>query len=723
MGAFFEAAWARCHRRAVSTRGIDAAICYRFVEMLVCALALAKAFRQDVLEGLFVAPDGLRDLACAAQIVRDHAVYYFGPNIHALQFGHLGPLYYYFLALPLALRSTATALSLWFFAWHALEVVLVLALGRQLVGRRAAWVALLILCAASRRGLLQHSLEHETFVLPFVLLSTLALLAHERRGHPLALVGALLLAGVAAQFQSLAVCQLFLVAASRRRSRRAVGAPLALACAVAFALPFALALIPDLLGAPPPGPLLRLDDGFDEALIHQSLVPIVLVAAAAAAYGGRAARSYPACLWLAGLAAASCVPLLVGWTTRDPAADFALRFFSFAAHVQGGPPELTSGRSAEWAELLSPQLVLGLAVALGAALRSRLGLARIYGRLGAAPLFVVAPTLAVFAAHPSFLYLSSALVWLAYAVAYGVDQLLAPRRGSILRAAGLAAVAGPALAAALLLPAVAEWVHYSSGPTTRAVDGIMTVDRDLRRFARAHDFALADLRGRVHGVDASGRTFCPWGGVCQTLLELNDLGPGARPPDPSAPHLRWTRLPGAATGDPLPERFSGEVESYVPALRYDSAIVLAGTGVNPQLLQLPYERTVCPSIGRWPEPGSFVDRGTCHSPTGPLDVTVERDPTEASRRGLGDAINVLALNISQGLPRGETAEPCAIEAWQDDRRATPRLLATRLNPGRGAWDRRWMVWRVDLAPYTRRSRLRVILRCDALARLDVWDAP
>jgi hypothetical protein len=113
----------------------------------VLTLGLALAFGTYVaaraaLVGPEVDADALRDLFAALDIARHGSFYADGPAVTLIgsEF-HLGPAYYYLLALPLRLWNGAQAIPWWVGLWQATTLLVLFDTARRLFSRRTALVA------------------------------------------------------------------------------------------------------------------------------------------------------------------------------------------------------------------------------------------------------------------------------------------------------------------------------------------------------------------------------------------------------------------------------------------------------------------------------------------------------------------------------------------------------------------------------------------------------
>jgi hypothetical protein len=186
--------------------------------------------------------DTTRDVAAAYAIVADGARPLTGPLFGSTF--HLGPVWFYVLAIPLALHASWLAPSLFVAALASLQFPLAYAAGRRLVDRRLGllWCALLALPGWGSFLLVGFAHTNAVPVTVMLLIYTLVRLA--RDGHPawLAAAGATLALAIHAHPSTAALAPVVAVVAVRRL--RDVGVLLrwgGLALA-AFALPFAPAL-------------------------------------------------------------------------------------------------------------------------------------------------------------------------------------------------------------------------------------------------------------------------------------------------------------------------------------------------------------------------------------------------------------------------------------------------------------------------------------------------
>jgi hypothetical protein len=120
-------------KRAAAFAALGSGRCRSVLASGVAVTALALAIRLAIAPAGVLTPDGARDLAAAARLAAAPNLVSSGPLIGNTIAG--SPLYYYLLALPLAVFHSATAALVWLAALTALAVPFAWWLGCVLLGR------------------------------------------------------------------------------------------------------------------------------------------------------------------------------------------------------------------------------------------------------------------------------------------------------------------------------------------------------------------------------------------------------------------------------------------------------------------------------------------------------------------------------------------------------------------------------------------------------------
>jgi hypothetical protein len=123
--------------------------------------------------------DTNRDIFFAQQIASGHSFPLTGPAINSML--HLGPLWYYLMALPLLVVSNAAAVTAFMAAISALQFPLAYALGRRFGSAREGILFALALALPGWMTITLASMTHTIAVVPSLLLGVFAVLAYRER--------------------------------------------------------------------------------------------------------------------------------------------------------------------------------------------------------------------------------------------------------------------------------------------------------------------------------------------------------------------------------------------------------------------------------------------------------------------------------------------------------------------------------------------------------------
>lgn len=206
---------------------------------LVALLALASVTYAASFGWTFASHDFIRDLLAAGDIAHGDALPLRGPVINGMV--HVGPQWFYVLAVPLLAGGGLLAATLWAGVLAALKVVAAAALGREIGGpRMAVLVAALSLLPGWS---VVHQLQFTQVILleGFVYATLLALLRLWRDAASATWAGAGLALGLAVQSHPVALFLLLPMAAVvlRRRRRWRRDAPWMIVGAILSVLPAA----------------------------------------------------------------------------------------------------------------------------------------------------------------------------------------------------------------------------------------------------------------------------------------------------------------------------------------------------------------------------------------------------------------------------------------------------------------------------------------------------
>lgn len=107
------------------------------IAIFIIALFLRAYLIQD---NLFFGPEQGRDLLVVKNIVEQHKLTLIGPRTETIGV-YYGPAYYYLMAIPYFLNSNPIFLSFFLIILNALGVFVIYLLGKELLGKRAGYIA------------------------------------------------------------------------------------------------------------------------------------------------------------------------------------------------------------------------------------------------------------------------------------------------------------------------------------------------------------------------------------------------------------------------------------------------------------------------------------------------------------------------------------------------------------------------------------------------------